>query len=293
MGPKPQPGWSGGSSFFNDCFVFHHRPNRLGLFFLDILKEKSYRSNLHFFYFRTPHPAPWQIHSHGNMKSLLFIATTLLPQTLVEALCSCSPTEYTFRLDLSADCDTTTITQEQDGIDGSLCFFGEGSQSGNSIFPGEMVQGGQGGIGPVRKLKHSSLHNLKNDRSLQGLDLATSMRAPASPITEVTSILFLEVDTKPELNIINQDGTYFTTALSDGSVITYASISKQLDHTLPLKDQMEYVPGGVVLVLFGNDEEGNAVQNTVAWDYGGIGYCGSEPLRYGDAIGWIKIVSYT
>lgn len=227
------------------------------------------------------------------MKSLLLLATTFLPQTLAKALYSCSPTEYTFRLDLSADCDTTTITQEQDGIDGSLCFFGEGSQSGSSVFPGEMVQGGKGGTGPIRKLRQSSLYShLKNDRRLQGLDLSASMRAPTSPITEVTSILFLEVDTAPELNIINQDSTYFTTNLSDGSVITYTSISMQLDHTLPLKDQMEYVPGGVVIVLFGNDEEGNAVQNTVAWDYGGKGYCDSEPLSDGDAIGWIKIVSY-
>ena len=113
---------------------------------------------------------------------------------------------------------------------------------------------------------------------------------PTSPIIEVTSILFLEVDTTPELNIINQDSTYFTTNLPDGSVVTYTSISNQLDYTLPIEDQMEYVPGGVVIVLFGNNGNGNDVQNTVAWNYEHD--CANEPLSDGDTIGWVKIVSH-
>jgi hypothetical protein len=154
--------------------------------------------------------------------------------------------------------------------------------------------GGKGGTGPIRKLKEvdTSLHFRHNaQRQLQEVDLASSMRAPTSPVTEVTSILFLEVDTTPELNIINQDSTYFTTNLPNESVITYTSISNQLDYKLPLEDQMENAPGGVVVVLFGNDQDGNVIQNTVAWDYGGAGYCESEPLAAADTIGWIVVVS--
>lgn len=195
------------------------------------------------------------------MKSLLLTAAVFLHNTQAQpTTCSCSPTRYTFRLDLSSNCDSSTISEEDVGTNGSLCFFGEGSSSGTGVFPGEMVLGGKGGTGPIRKMRESRQTN--DARRLQ-VDLAAAMRAPTSPITEVTSILFLEVDTSPELNIINQDSTYFTTNLDDGALVTYASISNQLDYTVPLEDQMEYVPGGVVVVLFGNDEEGNVVQNTV------------------------------
>jgi hypothetical protein len=156
-----------------------------------------------------------------------------------------------------------------------------------------MVLGGKGGTGPIRKIKELSLkHHRYSLERRQQVDLTAAMRAPTAPITEVTSILFLEVDTTPELNIINQDSTYFTTNLPDESVVTYTSISKQLDYTLPLEEQMEYVPGGVVVVLFGNDEEGNVVQNTVAWDYD-LSNCEVEPLAVGDTIGWVAMVILT
>lgn len=202
------------------------------------------------------------------MKFLLLIISTLLPKTVSQELCSCSPTQYTFLLDLAYNCITTTISDETDGIDGSLCYFGDANGLESSILP----------------ITKSGYRIFPQDRRrLQ------SSSAPAVPIVEVTSILFLEVDTSPELNIINQDSTYFSSNLSDGSLITYDSVSKKLDYTVPLEDQMDLVPGGVVIVLFGTDEEGNTVQNTVAWDYGGT--CESEPLQNGDTIGWIVLVS--
>ena len=214
------------------------------------------------------------------MKFLLLIASTLLPKTVCQELCSCSPTQYTFLLDLAYNCITSTISDETDGIDGSLCYFGDANGL-ESILPGDMVLGGKGGVGPITKSGYRIFP--QDRRRLQ------SSSAPAVPIVEVTSILFLEVDTSPELNIINQDSTYFSSNLSDGSLITYDSISKKLDYTVPLEDQMDLVPGGVVIVFFGTDEEGNTVQNTVAWDYGGT--CESEPLQNGDTIGWIVLVS--
>lgn len=108
----------------------------------------------------------------------------------------------------------------------------------------------------------------------------------------MTSISFLEVDTTSEMVIINQDSSYFTTNLTDGSVVTFTSISNQLDDTLPIQNQMEYVPGGIVLVLYGYDEDDNYVQNTVSWAFGGEGHCDSEPLSDGDTIGWIQLVSF-
>ena len=217
------------------------------------------------------------------MKLLLLLASTLLPNTISQELCSCSPTQYTFRLELTSNCDTSTISDETDGINGSLCFFGDATGL-ESILPGDMVLGGKGGVGPITKSGYRIFPRGVR-RRLQ------SSSAPVLPITEVTSILFLEVDTSPEFNIINQDSTYFSSNLSDGSLVTYDSVSKKLDYTVPLEDQMDLVPGGVVIVLFGTDEEGNTVQNTVAWDYSGT--CEGEPLKEGDTIGWIVLVSST
>ena len=158
--------------------------------------------------------------------------------------CSCSPTKFTFRLGLSGNCNDSTITDQNPGISGSLCFFDEGSSPGASL--GE--------------------------------------------ITKVTSINFLEVDTR-QLGIINQDSTYFSTDLPDGSQFEFTSISNQLDYMFPFYDQLSYVPGGVMVTLFGEDVAGNVVQNTVAWDYN-TRMCTSEPLSLGDTIGWLTIVSY-
>ncbi|KAL3795448.1 hypothetical protein HJC23_000806 [Cyclotella cryptica] len=251
------------------------------------------------------------------MQSLLLLTTTLLlpynhlvhSQSL-SVQCSCSPTQFSFRLDLSADCDSATINENKTGIDGSLCFFGEGATSGTDVLPsgdqglGDMVQGGSGGFGPIRKLNkvtervvdttsHIQHASRSKRRMQQPMDPADMMRAPTSPITEVSSILFLEIDTSPELNILNQDSTYFSTNLKDGDIVSYTSISNMLDPARPLEDQLEYVPGGVMVVLFGTDDQGVVVQNTVAWGYGGEGYCESEPLEVNDSIGWIVVDDYT
>ena len=53
--------------------------------------------------------------------------------------------------------------------------------------------------------------------------------------TTITSVTFLETDTTPELNIVNQDSTYFEIADStNGQIITYESISAQLNPSKPL-----------------------------------------------------------
>ena len=107
---------------------------------------------------------------------------------------------------------------------------------------------------------------------------------------KVTSIYFREMDTNQQTSI-NHDSTYFTTDLTDGSLVTFTSISNQLDDTLPIEEQMEYVPGRVVIELVGEDAEGDLIRNYVALFYGGEGYCQSEPLILGDTIGWIVLVS--
>ena len=58
----------------------------------------------------------------SKMNYLLLIAATLLHHASAEdILCSCSPTQYTFRLNLNGICNPATITQDRNGIEETYC----------------------------------------------------------------------------------------------------------------------------------------------------------------------------
>ena len=104
---------------------------------------------------------------------------------------------------------------------------------------------------------------------------------------------FLETDTTPALNIINQDSTYFDFSGTDGQLLEYESVSARLDPTIPLSDQVNDVPGGVILVLFGVNAANEVIQNRVAWGYA-RNYCDEVPLSpgAGGRIGWVTLESF-
>ena len=87
------------------------------------------------------------------------------------------------------------------------------------------------------------------------------------------------------------DSTYFEIDASDDAILNYDSISAKLDTDLPLSDQLEYVPSGVMLILFVVNADNVVVQNTVAWGYT-KDYCDVEPLSVGDDIGCIELEGY-
>ena len=115
---------------------------------------------------------------------------------------------------------------------------------------------------------------------------------------QLLSAQFLEMDTSPNMNIINQDDQYLDFASSSGSVngpsssgitsftLSYTSISAYLDPNIPLDKQLEFVPGGVILILIGQTEEGEIVRNRVMWTYT-MG-CNTEDItvEVGDIFGW-------
>ena len=121
----------------------------------------------------------------------------------------------------------------------------------------------------------------QEERHIQELD---------TQVTTVTSVTFLEFDS--EMNhILNQNSTYFETSLSNGESISYPSISSTLDLDLPLVDQAELVPGGVMLVLFGLNRENIMVQNTAVWGYK-LDNCEGPAVNDGDSIGWTTLSDY-
>jgi len=109
-----------------------------------------------------------------------------------------------------------------------------------------------------------------------------------SPIpTQLLSAQFLEIDTSPDMNIINQDDQYLNLTSSDAiDVLSFTSISSMLDPTLDIADQLNYVPGGAILILIGMTEEGEVVRNRLLWTY--TNGCGKMdmPIFDGDEFGW-------
>ena len=129
----------------------------------------------------------------------------------------------------------------------------------------------------------SSSHLFFNNEDRQ----STTSTSPAY----ISSILFIEFDTSGLLTIINEDDTYLTNAnLSNGTLITYPSISAQLNTELPLDEQLDKVPGGAGLFIFANNEIGELVlRSRVVWEYDLN--CNVELNMVGESLGWIGFVS--
>ena len=62
---------------------------------------------------------------------------------------------------------------------------------------------------------------------------------------------FLEFDTSGELIVINQDDTYSNVTLANGSTVSFQSISNDLDPSLSIEEQLDFLPGGAQVTLRG------------------------------------------
>ena len=122
----------------------------------------------------------------------------------------------------------------------------------------------------------------------------------ASPIpNQLVSAQFLEIDTSMNMNIINQDDQYINVTFPpnpDGDSVTdftlsFTSVSATLDPSLPLEDQADLLPGGVILILIARTSGGEVLRNRVFWTYT-MG-CGLEDvtIRTGDEFAWTAFVS--
>ena len=246
-------------------------------------------------------------------------------------ICSCAPRTYDFRINYNGNCNTDTIAGspgidgticfytkggDPDAVNEGEVSLIPGSsrrrgllRNGNNNVITDFVDGGK-----KKRDGHSYNHNEneKWERLLSKTSFAThhehaAMASSSSqqhgevitrstqsldpkPVT-ITSASFIEFDTSSDLNIINQDSTYFGTTLANGAVISYPSISNQLDLETPVEEQLDLLPGGVMVVLFGLNAQNVMVQNTIAWGYN-VDSCASEPLQEGDRISWISLVDY-
>ena len=180
--------------------------------------------------------------------------------SIAETLCVCSPLSYTFTIDLSQDC--TNI----------------GSAPGGSASCTS---------GPI-----SGIDGLESSDLTQAADFEVTLAAESADTLIVYDVQLLEFDSSGSFSIINQDDTYGDVSLTSGDTVTFNSISANLNPDEPVSEQLDYVPGGVLLSLRARTVvEGieTIYENQVAWSYSNA--CDRLPTSVGDEIGWITLVS--
>lgn len=239
-----------------------------------------------------------------------------------QELCSCSPQSYTFQLLLDNDCSTSTLSRNTDGISNANCQISSEDVVDDGLARDDWANDNNNRYRRNRHLHRldvsnaldsiagyddddnnrydalllsqlqstlptlsSSQHLLFNNEDRQST--STTLTSPAY----ISSILFIEFDTSGLLTIINEDDTYLTNAnLSNGTSITYPSISTQLNTNIPLEEQLDKIPGGAGLFLFANNDNGELLlRSRVVWEYDLN--CNVELNMVGESLGWIGFVS--
>ena len=110
---------------------------------------------------------------------------------------------------------------------------------------------------------------------------------------EITSVVSIEVGDNDDLEVINKDDSLSNVTLVEGDMVTFTSLSQQLDHDESLEDQYidDVLPGGVSIIIEGKNAGGEMVKNRVFWTY--TNDCRDFLLiEVGDTIGWLTFVSH-
>jgi len=259
---------------------------------------------LHYYYYMNM--KIFQLAAAAVIATSTTVPTIITAQPNVEPItCSCTPNAYRLSLNFDGTCSNDN-TDGSDGIDGSICFFTQGGSPndlddgiitgptrrrrlGNAVVEKneEWVDTVLSKVDFINHIQHAAAAQVQDTRQLESDSLDTTP-------TKITSVTFLETDTTPDLNIINQDSTYFDIDGNNGDILEYTSISSSLDPgmSMSIGDQLDKVPGGVILVLFGENAAGEVIQNRVAWGYVN-NYCeDDELLAVGSGIGWLSLSGF-
>jgi hypothetical protein len=228
--------------------------------------------------------------THNTMMSailsLLLLSTTVLAQD--DELCSCSPREYYFKLNLSATCPELPPPFPPNDVFGAgvkdyTCTIGpEPVPNEKSAVEGQPRSSlSFGSEEEVRKLSDESLGFNDNTRAD---DFVVPDIIDPEPVV-IDSIQFFEVD--PDFNVVNQDPSYVRDVeFLDGDIFNYTSISSSI--TTSGKENYS-IPGGINMVLRGYNAAGERVRNVFTITF--TNDCGVPTFEAGDEIGWVVFVS--
>lgn len=145
----------------------------------------------------------------------------------------------------------------------------------------------------MRTRSHRVENTSINIESTNDGDISSGHRQLQFTPSQLLSAQFLEMDTSENMNIINQDDQYLSNSdIPLPEVLSFTSISSTLDPTLSLEEQIDIVPGGVILILVGMTEGGEIMRNRVMWTYSMS--CGDDDwmtIGNGDEYAWAMFVS--
>ncbi|KAL7521443.1 hypothetical protein ACHAWX_007437 [Stephanocyclus meneghinianus] len=219
--------------------------------------------------------------------SFLVLSTLTFIQAQQDELCSCSPRQYVFKLDLSATCPPNPPPFPPNevfgpGVSDYTCATSlestsaedktkEASNLGSAFATGANEQ--------VRGLSRNADMDTDNDTEYIDDFLPPNIVDP-EPIA-IDSIQFLETNTN--LDVINQDPSYVRgVKFVNGDVFNYTSISDRITN---LTGEKNKIPGGISMVLRGYNGAGERVRNTFTIRF--TNECGVPTFSEGEAIGWV------
>ena len=201
--------------------------------------------------------------------------TTMVPTTSPTEMipCNCAPISYTFNISLSQTCEENHNIGDNNG--NSLGYNNEGVHFSHCV-----IDDATRDFFPNTSRRNRLFPVKRDARNLE-----------SAPV-KITSVVFVELDRAGGVDVVSKDNTYAVTDLADGDVIQFTSVSVFLNPELPLSQQQDMLPGGVAIVLYGVDAQGNPITNRVVWWYN-VDQCdgSTPPLKIGDEIGWINVVS--
>ena len=203
--------------------------------------------------------------------------------------CSCSPTKFTFQLNYDGTCGSTSLT----GITNELCFVNV-RESLPEPESDEVVANILSDMSAMKERREKDdfwrrlSHQEGTNNNIQ------SQRALNSQVpTIITTVQIFEYDTTSELNVLKQEEiTNSDQDLSNGQTFEFTSISSDLDPNIPLEDQIDYFPNGLIVKISGRNANNEYVSNTFAWEYD-IEDCTTEQISVGDYIGWTTVTETT
>ena len=185
------------------------------------------------------------------------VSESALSFTSATPLCSCSPREFTIKLQPTQRCDVNDL-QDKSGIGDSLC--------------------------TTNTFDTETKVSTRSDSSLSNHQLHKMT---------IVNIQFVEFGSDDELIVINQDDTYSNVSLHNGAEVSFTSISNMLGSNAPMSDQVGIYPGGVQIAIRGvihnGQNEEQIVSQHVTWSY----TCDDLPIEAGDNIGWVHFQSIT
>ena len=214
--------------------------------------------------------------------AVAFVATSHITAAQTPSpspLCSCSPTEFSFQLNFQGSCESTSLS----GVSDELCFVNARSSGGLDI---DNILGSISDI-QVPRSKNDYWRRLTHTDNKQHVQRGLNSEIP----TTITSVGIYEYDTSNDLQVINQQ-VFSDQSLVDGDIIQFTSISSQLDPSIPLHDQLQYFPGGLILKYAGVNSNDEYISNTIAWGYN-IEDCTTEQISAGEYVGWTTIEDVT